>query len=122
MVRLGAALTAMFIVLGSAAAGADPPGGVPASSCPAWKTAVLAVRATDPQARLIEVVHGKEASQFLGLVNAMPPVSHIDGDRVAIVFAPDADAFFFVAGQHDCATGILQVPRQEIKKMAGVAI
>jgi hypothetical protein len=122
MLRLGAALTTLFILLGSAGAGADPPGGLAPAACPAWKTAVLAVRASDPEARLLEVVQGKAASQFLDLVNAMPPVSHVGGDRVAVVFAPDADAFLFVVGEHGCATGILQVPRQEIKKMAGVAI
>src|SRR6185437_7699925 len=65
MLRLGAALTTLFILLGSAGAGADPPGGLAPAACPAWKTAVLAVRASDPEARLLEVVQGKAASQFL---------------------------------------------------------
>ena len=123
MVRVAAVLIAASILLGSAQTRAEPSlteAGT-GSSCLSWKTAVLAARASDPRARVVDVMDGQTASAFLAYVNAIPPISHVGGDHVAVVFVPPADMFLFIIGEEECATGVVQVPRNEVQKMVGVS-
>jgi hypothetical protein len=91
----------------------------PGPACLPWRTVVLSTKAADSRNALVEIMEGEEASSFLSFANSLPPVSHIDGNRVAVVFAPQDDGFIFVIGQQDCATAIMQVPRATIEQMTG---
>jgi hypothetical protein len=93
-----------------------------AAACLPWRAAVLSAKAADSHNALVNVMEGAEASDFLSFANALPPASHVDGNRVAIVFAPESDQFIFVVGQQNCATAIMQVPRAAIEQLTGPSV
>ena len=88
-------------------------------SCLPWRTAVLSTKAADSRNALVNIMDGDEASKFLTFANSLPPASHVDGDHIAVVFAPQDDRFIFVVGRQGCATSILQVPRAAIEQLTG---
>jgi hypothetical protein len=88
-------------------------------SCLPWRAAVLSAKAADSRNALVNIMEGDEASNFLIFANSLPPASHVDGDRIAVVFAPQDDRFIFVVGRQDCATAIMQVPRAAIEQLGG---
>jgi predicted Zn-dependent protease len=92
------------------------------AACLPWRAAVLSAKAADSHNALVNVMEGAEASDFLSFANALPPTSHVDGNRVAIVFAPENDQFIFVVGQQNCATAIMQVPRAAIEQLTGSSV
>ncbi|HZS84928.1 MAG TPA: hypothetical protein VFA50_18770 [Stellaceae bacterium] len=121
MVRACIILTTISILLGSNYSQAEPSITEAAPSCPSWKSVVLKARASEPAARLVDVMEGDTASAFLAFINEMPPASNVAGDHIAVVFAPATDRFLFIIGARNCATGIVQVPRAEIQKMIGTS-
>ena len=90
------------------------------ASCMPFQRAVLDSKSLDPGARILQVADGKDAADLLAFINSLPPVSHVGGDQVAIVFEPQDDTFIFIVGESDCATGMLQVPRSAIAHLVGI--
>jgi hypothetical protein len=93
-----------------------------APACLPWRAAVLSAKAADSRNALVNVMEGAEASDFLSFANSLPPASHVDGNRVAILFAPQNDQFIFVVGRQNCATAIMQVPRAAIEQATGPSV
>ena len=93
-----------------------------APACLPWRAAVLSTKQANSHNALVNIMEGAEASDFLAFANSLPPASHIDGNRVAIVFAPQSDQYIFVVGQQNCATAIMQVPRVAIEQYTGKSV
>lgn len=98
------------------AAGATSPPATTGAACLGWPMALLAARQGDPSAQVVEMMDGAKAKQFLDIVNAMPPRSNVSGDHVAVVMAPDVHAVIVVAGERDCATAIIRLPREAMDR------
>jgi len=108
--RFGLAVAAACVVLMNCA-GADWPEAGRTEGCMTWQSVIGATREADPNAEMIKLVEGEDAQEIFAVLNAMPPVSNLGGDHIAIVFEPKRDQLLFIAGDRDCATGIVQIPR-----------
>jgi hypothetical protein len=93
-----------------------------AQECLAWQSVILATREADPDSQMVDLVEGSDAQQMLAALNSMPPISNLGGDHIAIVFQPGDDRFLFIAGERDCATGIVQIPRETLQRSMGTTI
>jgi hypothetical protein len=100
---------------------ADRPEAGRTEGCMTWQSVIGATREADPNAEMVELVEGEDAQKIFAVLNAMPPVSNLGGDHIAIVFAPKRDQFLFIAGDRDCATGIVQIPRARLQRSIGVS-
>jgi hypothetical protein len=102
-------------------AGADRQGAGRTEGCMTWQSVIVATREADPNAEMVELVEGEDAQKIFAVLNAMPPISNLGGDHIAIVFEPKHDQFLFIAGDRDCATGIVQIPRARLQRSIGVS-
>jgi hypothetical protein len=120
--RLDLISAAACLGLASCASAVDRPEVSATEECLAWQSVILATREADPNSEMIDLVEGSDAQQMLAALNSMPPVSHLGGDHIAIVFQPGDDRFLFIAGERGCATGIVQIPREALQQSMGITI
>ncbi len=120
--RLDLIWAAACLGLAGCAAATDRQAARGADECLAWQSVILATREADPNSEMVDLVEGSDAQQMLAALNSMPPISNLGGDHIAIVFQPGDDRFLFIAGERDCATGIVQIPRETLQKSMGVTI
>lgn len=123
-------LIAVLLASGLLAAGCTAPSGserdspprAAASSCLPWSSAVRTMQDADPRSSLVYVDEGNDARRLLTFVNAMPPVSHATGDRVAVVYEPHPQVFLFIVGQRDCLASVVRVPAEQFEPFVGTSI
>jgi len=117
----------VLMLLGCAASADPHPGFEPPLAqidpgCLSWKAAMSTMRETDPEAAIVYVDEGRAARQILAFVNALPPASHAEGDRVAVLYLPRSDKFLFVIGEKSCLASVVQVPSEQLQRFVGMGI
>jgi hypothetical protein len=115
------AIALSSIALASAGACAQQ-GPVPtqaANTCLQWPAAMTAAQTSSPDASLVKVMEGNLASQFIQIVNEVPPVSDVSGDHVALFYRPQVGQFMIVVGHEGCATHVLELPASVFERMVG---
>jgi hypothetical protein len=90
-----------------------------AGRCLEWPVALVAARMSNPDAQLVKEMDGNMASDFVRLVNALPPVSGFDGDHVALFFRPGPEQFVAVIGHASCAKHVVELPAAVFARMVG---
>jgi len=127
MLRIG--LVAVLLLLLGCSSGGDPqrvppPAAeiAPGTACLPWESAVRTMQGADPRAVIVYADEGDEARRLLTFVNAMPPVSHATGDRVAVVYEPRSELFLFVVGQRGCLASVVRVPTAQLARFVGTSI
>ena len=115
-----AAATALSVATVPAMAEQDAVAAAPQGSrCLEWPMALTAARMTNPDAQLVKEMDGSLASDFVRLVNALPPVSGFDGDHVALFFRPGAEQFVALIGHASCAKHVVELPAAVFARMVG---
>jgi len=126
MLRIG--LVAVFLLLGCATHDdrqAWPPPAArlaPEAACLPWTSAVRTMEGADPRSSIVYVDEGDDARRLLTFVNAMPPISHAAGDRVAVIYAPSRQVFLFIVGQQRCLAAVVRVPAEQLERFVGTSI
>ena len=87
--------------------------------CLEWPMAMSAARMTSPDAQLVKEMDGNLASEFVRLVNSLPPVSSFDGNHVALFFKPRVEQFMADIGKDTCASHVVELPASVFAQMVG---
>ena len=103
--RFAAAVLAAFVVLAPSAT----PAAVP--SCPSTERALAAARSQTPGLQVLRTLDGASAAALIEAYNAVPPVSHVEADRVVIVRAPTRPGYrYLLFAAEACLVGYGGLP------------
>jgi hypothetical protein len=116
---LAAAVSSVAFISAGAGAQESPAAAPAGKSCMQWPAAMTAAQTSSPDAALVKVMEGNLASQFIQIVNEVPPVSDVAGDHVALFYRPQSGQFMIVVGQESCATHVLELPASVFERMVG---
>jgi hypothetical protein len=127
MLRIGL-VAVLLLLLPGCSAGGDPQRApavakaAPGTACLPWESAVRTMQGADPRAAIVYADEGDEARRLLTFVNALPPVSHAKGDRVAVLYEPRSEIFLFVVGQRGCLASVVRIPTEQFARFVGTSI
>ena len=110
---------AASLAVASGVGAEEPASAVPANACLEWPVAMVAAQVNNPDASLVKVMQGSMASQFITVVNQLPPASEFTGDHAALFFKAKADQFLVVIGQGGCARHVVELPAAIFARMVG---
>ena len=103
--RFLAAVLAAFLVL----VPASSPAAVP--SCPSAENALAAARSQTPGLQVLRTLDGASATSLVDAYNAVPPVSHVEADKVMIVRAPTRPGYrYLLFSAEACLVGYGGLP------------
>ena len=115
-VLLAAAAT---LAMGTGVVAEEPAQEANVNACLEWPVAMVAAQVNNPDASLLKVMDGSMASQFIQVVNQLPPASEFEGDHAALFFKAKADQFLVVIGQGGCARHVVELPAAIFARMVG---